>query len=154
MTSRITLAAALCFALAACSGGGGEDPASHTFTYGSPVAVAAYSPEATAADDGSLLLSDGATYQQTGDPVAAETASGSLPTLPDTMADNIFASAGVAFAPADNGMKRVAAALAPTLRGQALGQGFDNPDCVVASAGGWCPLLTALTLSRARGRCP
>lgn len=130
-----TMLAALCTALAAC-GGDKDDPADRTFTYGASAPVAPASPEQYAADDGSGLLADGATYQSSGDPAAAEAASGSLPMLPDDMASNLFAGAGVAFAPMDAGAKRVASAMAPgVFTGQALGEGFDDPACMSATPG-------------------
>lgn len=136
MTTRWMLAAAACAALAACGGDDGVDPAAVHFTYGAPVAATVGSSEQYAAEDGSLLLSDGATLRAAGDATAAEIASGSLPMIPDDMASYVFDGGMVGMAPGGVDVKRVAGALAGnSFDRAALGDGFDDPGCVTASPG-------------------
>jgi hypothetical protein len=129
-----TIVAALCAALAACGGDDSNDPAAKTFTYGT--ATTPTYDEQYAAEDGGYLLQDGATYRTSGDATAGETASGSLPGLPDQLAGQVFGDT-TASLPAPVAKRMGGAIAGAGLRALAYddGYGFDNPACLALSPG-------------------
>jgi hypothetical protein len=133
MTSKRIILGALC-ALALACGDDKPDPASRHFEYGAPLAPTY--DEQYAADTGEVILSDGADYRTSDDPLVAETAGDSLPSLPDTMGSAMFGGDLSASLAAPALSKGVAAAFGGmNVTPLALGDGFDNPGCVTLVPG-------------------
>jgi hypothetical protein len=129
-----TIVAALCAALAACGGDDSDDPAARTFTYGTPT-TPTYDEQA-AASDGGFLLQDGATYRTSGDTTAGETASGSLPSLPDQLAGEVFGDSMMSLpAPVAKQMGGAIGGVGFRALAYEDGYGFDNPACLAMSPG-------------------
>lgn len=130
---RIILGA-LCALSLACGGDDEPDPASRHFDYGAPAAPT-YDEE-SAASQGEYILSDGAAYRSSDDPLVAEQAGGSLPSLPDSLGSALFGDEAVLMGAGAQPSKAIAAALGGgTLAPQAVGDGFDDPACATLVPG-------------------
>jgi len=134
MTSKRIILGALCAFAVACGGDDKPDPAARHFDYGAPVAPTYY--EQSAAEQGEYMLSDGAAYRTSDDPLVAESAGGSLPSLPDSLGATMFGGDGGVTYAAPGVSKGFAATLGGlTVSPQALGDGFDDPTCVTLVPG-------------------
>lgn len=134
MASKRIILGALCALALACGGDDERDPASVHFTYGAPAAPT-YDEDA-AASQGEFILSDGAAYRSSDDPLVAEQAGGSLPSLPDALGSALFGGEAVVMRAGAEPSKAIAAALGGgTFAPQAVGDGFDDPACATLVPG-------------------